>query len=107
SYRLIDTGSEWRQHRELFKNSARADLLEEDFSLAQKDNLYRCLGKLLEHREDLFGHLRRRWEELFGMKFEVLRYDLTSTYFESDSPFAEADKRKYGYSGDKRPDSVH
>ena len=83
-----------------------ADLLEEDFSLAQKDNLYRCLDKLLEHREDLFGHLRRRWEDLFGVKFEVLLYDLTSTYFESDPPFAQADKRKYGYSRDKRPDCV-
>ena len=106
AYRLIDPGSEWRLHREWFKNSAMADLLEEDFSLAQKDNLYRCLDKLLEHREDLFGHLRRRWEDLFGVKFEVLLYDLTSTYFESDPPFAQADKRKYGYSRDKRPDCV-
>src|SRR5437667_5071589 len=106
AYRLIDPGSEWRLHRQWFKNSAMADLLEEDFSLAQKDNLYRCLDKLLEHREDLFGHLRRRWEDLFGVKFEVLLYDLTSTYFESDPPFGEGDKRKYGYSRDKRPDCV-
>lgn len=106
AYRLIDPGSEWRLHREWFKNSAMADLLEEDFSLAQKDNLYRCLDKLLEHREDLFRHLRRRWEDLFGVKFEVLLYDLTSTYFESDPPFAEGDKRQYGYSRDKRPDCV-
>jgi transposase len=83
-----------------------ADLLEEDFSLAQKDNLYRCLDKLLKHREELFKHLRQRWEDLFGVKFEVLLYDLTSTYFESDPPFGEADKRKYGYSRDKRPDCV-
>jgi transposase len=106
SYRLIDPGSEWRLHREWFKNSAMADLLEEDFSLAQKDNLYRCLDKLLEHREGLFKHLRQRWEDLFGVKFELLLYDLTSTYFESDPPFGEGDKRKYGYSRDKRPDCV-
>lgn len=106
AYRLIEPGSEWRLHREWFKNSAMADLLDEDFSLAQKDNLYRCLDKLLEHREELFKHLRRRWEDLFGVKFEVLLYDLTSTYFESDPPFGEADKRKYGYSRDKRPDCV-
>jgi hypothetical protein len=106
TYRLIDPGSEWRLHREWFKNSAMADLLEEDFSLAQKDNLYRCLDKLLKHREELFKHLRRRWEDLFGVKFEVLLYDLTSTYFESDPPFGETDKRKYGYSRDKRPDCV-
>lgn len=106
TYRLIDPGSEWRLHREWFKNSAMGDLLEEDFSLAQKDNLYRCLDKLLEHRQELFKHLRRRWEDLFGVKFQVLLYDLTSTYFESDPPFGEADKRKYGYSRDKRPDCV-
>ena len=78
-----------------------ADLLEEDFSLAQKDNLYRCLDKVLAHREELFRHLRRRWEDLFGVKFEVLLYDPTSTYFESDPPFGEGDKRQYGYSRDK------
>ena len=91
-YRLIDPGSEWRLHRQWFKNSALADLLEEDFSLAQKDNLYRCLDKLLEHREPLFQHLRQRWEDLFGVKFEVLLYDLTSTYFESDPPFPQGDR---------------
>jgi transposase len=106
AYRLIDPGSEWRLHREWFKNSAMADLLEEDFSLAQKDNLYRCLDKVLEHRQSLFKHLRRRWEDLFGVKFEVLLYDLTSTYFESDPPFAAGDKRRYGYSRDKRSDCV-
>ena len=83
-----------------------ADLLGEDFGLAQKDNLYRCLDKLLAHRSALFRHLRRRWEDLFGAKFEVLLYDLTSTYFESDPPFPEGDKRQYGYSRDKRPDCV-
>jgi Transposase len=105
-YRLIDPGSEWRLHREWFKNSAMADLLGEDFSLAQKDNLYRCLDKLLPHRDALFKHLRARWEDLFGVKFEVLLYDLTSTYFESDPPFPEEDKRRYGYSRDKRSDCV-
>lgn len=105
-YRLVDPGSEWRLHREWFKNSAMAELLGEDFSLAQKDNLYRCLDRLLEHRDELFKHLRRRWEDLFGVKFEVLLYDLTSTYFESDPPFPEGDKRRYGYSRDKRSDCV-
>ncbi len=105
-YRLIDPGSEWRLHRQWFHDSAMADLLEEDFGLAQKDNLYRCLDKVLEHRAALFGHLRRRWEDLFGVKFEVLLYDLTSTYFESAPPFPEGDKRQYGYSRDKRSDCV-
>ncbi len=78
----------------------------EDFGLAQKDNLYRCLDQVLEHRPALFQHLRRRREDLFGAKFEVLLYDLTSTYFESAPPFPEGDKRQHGYSRDKRPDCV-
>src|SRR5258707_222500 len=105
-YRLIDPGSEWRLHRQWFQNSDMADLLEEDFSLAQKDNLYRCLDKVLEHRKALFQHLRQRWEDLFGVKFEVLLYDLTSTYFESGPPFPQGDKRQFGYSRDKRSDCV-
>ena len=106
AYRLIDPGSEWRLHRQWFQNSAMADLLEEDFGLAQKDNLYRCLDKVLEHRPALFQHLRGRWEDLFGVKFEVLLYDLTSTYFESAPPFPEGDKRQFGYSRDQRSDCV-
>jgi len=105
-YRLIDPGSEWRLHRQWFAHSAMADLLGVDFGLAQKDNLYRCLDKVLEHRPALFQHLRQRWVDLFGAKFEVLLYDLTSTCFESGPPFPEGDKRQYGYSRDKRSDCV-
>jgi hypothetical protein len=107
AYRLIDPGSEWRLHRQWFQNSAMADLLGEDFALAQKDALYRCLDKLLEHRPALFTHLRERWQNLFQAKFEVLLYDLTSTYFEIDPPAPlEGVKRRFGYSRDKRSDCV-
>jgi transposase len=61
---------------------------------------------LLKHQEELFRHLTRRWKDLFNVRFEVLLYDLTSTYFESDPPFAEGDKRRHGYSRDKRSDCV-
>lgn len=105
-YRLLDPGSEWRLHRTWFDQSAMGDLLEEDFSVAAKDTLYRCLDRLLEHKADLFSFLRGRWDDLFGVKFDVLLYDLTSTYFESDPPFPENDKRKFGYSRDKRSDCV-
>jgi transposase len=105
-YRLIDPGSEWRLHRQWFEQSAMGDLLDEDFSLVEKNALYRCLDKVLKHKEQLFGHLRQRWQDLFGARFEVLLYDLTSTYFESDPPFEETDKRRFGYSRDKRPDCV-
>jgi transposase len=105
-YRLIDPGSEWRLHRQWFEQSAMADLLGADYGLAEKNALYRCLDKLLPHKEALFSHLRQRWQDLFGARFEVLLYDLTSTYFESPPPDDDADKRRHGYSRDKRSDCV-
>ena len=105
-YRLLDPGSEWRLHRFWYHHSAMADVLGEDFSVAAKDTLYRCLDRLTQHKEDLFGMLRRRWEDLFGVTFDVLLYDLTSTYFESNPPLDPDDKRRFGYSRDKRPDCV-
>jgi transposase len=105
-YRLIDPGSEWRLHRHWFEQSAMADLLGADYGLVEKNALYRCLDKLLEHKTALFDHLRQRWQDLFGASFEVLLYDLTSTYFESAPPDDEDDKRRYGYSRDKRSDCV-
>ena len=104
TYRLIDPGSEWRLHRQWFVQSAMADLLDADFALAEKDTLYRCLDKVLAHRDDLINFLRTRWGELFGITFDVLLYDLTSTYFESDTARGEEDLRQYGYSRDKRGD---
>src|SRR6516165_3871830 len=95
-YRLIDPGSEWRLHRQWFEQSAMADLLGADYALAEKNALYRCLDKLLAHKAALFDHLHQRWQDLFGASFEVLLYDLTSTYFESAPPEDEDDKRRYG-----------
>jgi transposase len=105
-YRLLDPGSEWRLHRQWYEQSALGDLLGEDFGLVAKDNLYRCLDRLVKHREELFRYLRGRWQDEFGVKFDVLLYDLTSTYFESDPPFPAGDKRRFGYSRDKRFDCV-
>ena len=106
-YRLIDPGSEFRFHREWYVHSAMGDLLGEDYSLAQKDKPYRCLDLLLKHRDELFGYLKKQWGTLFGAKYDVLLYDLTSTYFESDPPPAGSDsKKRFGYSRDKRSDCV-
>jgi transposase len=106
TYRLIDPGSEWRLHRQWFERSAMADLLGVDFALAEIHKLYECHGRLLKYQTELFNHLQQRWQDLFNARFEVLLYDLTSTYFESDPPTSEKDKRKFGYSRDKRPDCV-
>lgn len=105
-YRLLDPGSEWRLHRQWYEISAMPDLLGAGFELVEIHKLYACLDQLLTHKRALFDHLTTRWKDLFNAKFDVLLYDLTSTYFESDPPFAEQDKRRYGYSRDKRSDCV-
>jgi hypothetical protein len=105
SYRLIAPGSEWKLHRDWFGRSAMADLLGADFGLADSHKLYACHDFLLQHKADLFSHLMARWRDLFNANFDVLLYDLTSTYFEINaSDVAEGDKRRHGYSRDKRPD---
>jgi transposase len=106
AYRWIDPGSEWRLHREWYQRSAMGYLLNEGVELGAKDTLYRCLDHLLEHKEALFTFLKDRWQDLFRVKFDVLLYDLTSTYFESDPPFPPGDKRRFGYSRDHRSDCV-
>lgn len=103
-YRLIDPGSEWRLNRHWYETSAMADLFGAGFELVEIHKLYACLDRLLPHKRALFDHLTQRWKDLFNLKFEVLLYDLTSTYFESDPPFEG--KRKHGYSRDKRSDCV-
>ena len=102
-YRLIDPGSDWRLHRHWYAHSALRDLLGTDRVLTS-DTLYRCLDKLVVHKRAFFSFLRTRWTTLFDARFDVLLYDLTSTYFESDPPFD--DKRRFGYSRDKRSDCV-
>jgi Transposase DDE domain len=105
-YRLLSPGSEWRLHRHWFERSALGDLLGADAALADIHALYACHDRLLEHKEAVFDHLVSRWRDLFNVTFDVLLYDLTSTYFESDPPADDEDKRRHGYSRDHRPDCV-
>jgi len=100
--RLIDPGSEFRLHRHWFDHSAMDILLGQDFAVAEKDRLYRCLDRVLEHKQDLFVHLQQRWKDLFDAEFDLLLYDLTSTYVEGEAE--QNPKARYGYSRDKRPD---
>jgi len=100
--RLIDPGSEFRVHRQWFDQSAMDVLLGVDFAVAEKDRLYRCLDRILEHRQELFQHLQQRWKTLFDAQFDVLLYDLTSTYLEGEAELNP--KAKRGYSRDGRPD---
>ena len=100
--RLLEPGSEFRVHRHWFVESAMDALLGEDFAVAGKDRLYRCLDRIVEHKRELFPWLQKKWADLFNADFEVLLYDLTSTYFEGD--MEECEKAKRGYSRDSRPD---
>ena len=100
--RLIDPGSEFRLHRQWFDQSAMDVLLGVDFAVAEKDRLYRCLDRILKHKRDLFVHLQQRWKNLFEVSFDVLLYDLTSTYVEGEAE--QNPKAKRGYSRDGRPD---
>ena len=102
--RWIDPGSEWRVHRQWFLSSAMDELLGVDFVVAEKDRLYRCLDRILEHKQELFVWLQQKWADLFHADFEVLLYDLTSTYFEGE--MEENPKAKHGYSRDGRPDCL-
>jgi transposase len=102
--RLLDPGSEFRVHRQWYVDSAMDELLESSFSVAEKDRLYRCLDRVLEHKQELFVFLKQRWADLFAADFEVLLYDLTSTYFEGE--MEQNPKAKRGYSRDGRPDCL-
>ncbi len=100
--RWVSPGSEFRLHRQGFDQSAMGDLLGTDFAVAEKDRLYRCLDRILAHKAALFEHLRQRWQELFQARFDVLLYDLTSTYIEGEGEAIP--KAKHGYSRDHRFD---
>jgi len=100
--RLIEPGSEFRLHRQWFERSAMDELLGMDFAVAGKDRLYRCLDLVLPHKEAVFQHLKQRWRDLFSANFDVLLYDLTSSYFEGLCELIP--KARHGYSRDGRPD---
>jgi transposase len=102
--RLLDPGSEFRVHRQWFVDSAMDELLQTDFTVAEKDRLYRCLDRILAYKQELFVWLKQKWADLFAADFEVLLYDLTSTYFEGE--MEQNRKAKRGYSRDGRGDCL-
>lgn len=104
-YRLLSPGSEWRLHREWYGRSALPDLLGMD-EVIDAHALYDCHDLVLKHKAALFDHLVARWRDLFNISFDLLLYDLTSTYFEIDPPLDDDDKRQFGYSRDHRSDCV-
>ena len=99
---LVAPGSKWHLHRRWFLSSAMDELLDEDFAVAAKNRLYDCLDIIDTHRAALFTHLQSRWKDLFGATYDLLLYDLTSSYFEGE--MAGAPKARHGHSRDKRSD---
>ncbi|HEY2572755.1 MAG TPA: IS1634 family transposase [Verrucomicrobiaceae bacterium] len=100
--RLLDPRSELFVHEKWFAQTAMDVLLDCDFAVAHKDRLYRCLDRIVEHKSALEGHLAAKWKDLFGASFDIILYDLTSTYFEGGAQ--AVDKARRGYSRDHRPD---
>jgi transposase len=102
--RLLAPRSELYVHEKWFAQTAMDLLLDTDHAVAGKDRLYRCLDRIVVHKPALEKHLAAKWRDLFGATFDVLLYDLTSTYFEGEA--AEVTSAERGYSRDHRPDCL-
>jgi len=100
--RLCAPGSELAIEQRWYPSTALDDLLEIDEGKINDTRLYRCLDRILPHKTKLERHLKNRYGELFGAEFDVLLYDLTSTYVEGAAEKNPMVRR--GYSRDHRPD---
>ena len=100
--RLCAPGSELAIEQRWYPATALDDLLGIEEGKINDTRLYRCLDRLLPHKTKLERHLKQRWGELFAAEFDVLLYDLTSSYVEAaalNNPMMQR-----GYSRDHRPD---
>jgi len=100
--RLCNPSSELAIAESHYESSAMPELLGVPAGKVNDDRLYRALDALLPHKAALEVHLKGRLGELFALKYDLLLYDVTSTYFEGEA--AANDQAAYGYSRDKRPD---
>lgn len=100
--RLCEPSSELHIAEDLFEQSALVDLLGIPAEKINDDRLYRALDILLPHKAELEKYLKERLGELFNLEYDLLFYDITSTYFEGESQ--SNDQAKHGYSRDHRPD---
>ena len=100
--RLCAPGSELAIEERWYPSTALDDLLQIQEGKINDTRLYRCLDRILPHKAKLEQHLKQRYGELFGAEFDVLLYDLTSTYVEGAAEKNPMMRR--GYSRDHRPD---
>ena len=100
--RLCEPRSELFIEESWYQRTALDDLLGVEVGKVNKDRLYRCLDYLIAKKDELEKHLKAKWGELFSATYDILLYDLTSTYFEGEA--AGNPQAKRGYSRDHRPD---
>ena len=101
-HRFCAPGSELAIEQRWYPSTALDDLLEIEAGKINDTRLYRCLNRILPHKTKLERHLKERYGALFGAEFDVLLYDLTSTYVEGAAEKNPMVRR--GYSRDHRPD---
>jgi len=101
-HRLCAPGSELALEERWYPSTALDDLLEIEEGKINDTRLYRCLDRILPYKTKLERHLKERYGELFGAEFDVLLYDLTSSYVEGAAEKNPMMRR--GYSRDHRPD---
>lgn len=102
--RLCEPTSELAIAERWYRSTALEDILGVSVESVNDDRLYRALDRLLPHKKALEGHLRSKLGELFELDYDLLLYDVTSTYFEGLCPHNELAQR--GYSRDHRPDCL-
>jgi transposase len=100
--RFCEPQSELYIAEHFYGHTALADLMGIPNDKVYDNRLYRALDKLLPHKEALEKHLKQRFGELFNIEYDLLLYDITSTYFEGQA--ASNSQAKRGYSRDQRPD---
>ena len=100
--RLCEPSSELQLAEHIYETSALSDLLGIPDEKVNEDRLYRALDTLLPHKKALEKHLKERLGELFDLDYDLLLYDITSTYFEGQAEGNPQAQR--GYSRDHRPD---
>jgi len=100
--RLCEPSSELHIAEDWYRRTALEDLLGVAVDRVNDDRLYRALDRLLPHKEAIEQHLVKRLGELFDLSYDLLLYDVTSTYFEGQASRNELAKR--GHSRDHRPD---
>jgi len=101
--RLCEPSSELHVAEQWYRTTALEDLLGVTAESIYDERLYRSLDRLLPHKQAIEAHLVKRFGELFELDYDLLLYDVTSTYFEG---VADPEIAKRGYSRDHRPDCV-